>query len=115
MPRSIRLRSVAPAPISMSSDCAPRHSTDRRTPGAASSRAFTASRCGAELRAQAPRHVAAVRHLLQQLPVSEGVHRPPEALIFVGHEMPARDQTLERLMYELFAVTNEIEDLVTEN
>src|SRR5262245_43867934 len=115
MPRSIRLRSVAPAPISMSSECAPRQSTDSRSPGAASCRAFMASRRGAELRAHAPGHVAAIRHFLQQLPVSEGVHRTPETLIFIGHEMAACDQTFEGLMHQFLALPNEVEDLVAEN
>ena len=63
----------------------------------------------------APWHFATFHHVLKHLPVSESIHRPPEALILIGHEMPAFDQAIERLEYQLFACSDVIEDLVAKN
>src|SRR5581483_1231148 len=67
------------------------------------------------LRVQTPRHLAAFNHVLEHLPVSQGIHGPPEALIFVSHEVVSSDQTLERLQDKFLALLDEIEYLLSEN
>ena len=63
----------------------------------------------------APRRLSALDHLLEHLPISQRVHRPPETLIFVGHQVPCLDQAVERLEHQLFPVPDVIEDLVAED
>src|SRR5262249_42025072 len=63
----------------------------------------------------APRRVPTLNHILQQLPVSQRIHRSPETLILVGHEVPAFDQTIEWLEHQLFTFSYVIEDFVAEN
>ena len=59
--------------------------------------------------------MARFHHLLQYLPISEGVHWPPEALVFISHEMAAFDQTGKRLNHQFLAFPDKIEDPVAEN
>src|SRR5258708_2986861 len=70
---------------------------------------------GTGVRVYAPWRFAPFHHFLKHLPVSESIHRPPEAFILISHEMPAFDQAIERLEYELFARSDIIEDLVAKN
>src|SRR5215831_3099643 len=62
-----------------------------------------------------PWHFATFHHVLKHLPISESIHRPPEALILIGHEMPAFDQAIEGLKHQLFARSDIIEDLVAKH
>src|SRR5262245_41698944 len=71
---------------------------------------------GGDLRQSSPpRHVPTLNHILQQLPVSQRVHRAPETVIFVGHEVPALNQTGEWLKHQLFTFSDVIEDFIAEN
>src|SRR5690606_32302626 len=79
-PAPIQVRSVPPAPISMSSECAPRQRTDRRSPGRASPNALIASFLGPATigpllwRRGAPRHSSFLDHVLKNLPIAKSVH-----------------------------------------
>jgi hypothetical protein len=64
---------------------------------------------------QAPGHFSTLDHFFQNLPVTKGVHRPPEALVFVGHELAVFHQASEGLQDELFAFFDVIEDFVSED
>ena len=115
-PDAIQPRSVPPAPISMSSECAPRHRTDSVSSGRASCKALIAPAidnvlpCLAAF-ADAPRHLALLDHLLEDLPVLQIVHAAPEALVLVGHELVRLDQPRERLEHQLLALVHVVEDL----
>src|SRR5262245_61437052 len=89
MPRSIIVRSVAPAPISMSSACAPKQSMDRVSPGAAS--------CSLIICPLAP-------DLSPRVSVA---NQKPSHLI--SHQMSSFDQESERLQHQFFAVSDTIE------
>src|SRR5262245_61530927 len=67
------------------------------------------------MRLREPRHFATLQHFLEHLPVSEGVHCPPEALILIGHKASVLDQPIKWLKYQLLAILNVVEDLVPEN
>ena len=64
---------------------------------------------------QARGHFSALDHFFQNLPVTKGIHRPPEALVFVGHELAVFHQATEGLQDELFAFFDVVEDLVSED
>ena len=107
--------SVAPAPISMSSECAPRQSSDRRSPGLASWQRPHHAALAAARRLHAPRHLAALHHVFEDLTVAQRVHRAPEPFVLVGHEVAALDQAVERLEHEFLAFLDEVEDLLAED
>ena len=117
MPCSIQLRSVAPAPISMSSEWAPK--AEHRQPIASGRRSEVPSRVhrGGDLwsAARLPWHVAAFDHFLEHLPVSERVHGSPESFILVCHELAALDEALEGLIDQLLSFADVVEYLVAEN
>src|SRR5690348_4483122 len=120
MPFSIHPRIVAPAPISMSSECAPMQSTDNFSPGRAIPTCFI-DFASCLLRRQAgsvgkaPRHGAPLDQILQALLVLERVHRPPEALVPDGHELVGLDQPAERRLDQLVALGHVVEDLLPED
>ena len=58
----------------------------------------------------APRHLALLDHLLEDLPVLQIVHAAPEALVLVRHELVRLDQPRERLEHELLALVHVVED-----
>src|SRR5262245_41393439 len=96
-PDAIQLRMVPPAPISISSECAPMQSTESALPGRARSSARMSARLHRRVAVDAPRHVALLDHVLEHLAVAQRVHRAPEALVLVGHELVFLDQPRERL------------------
>src|SRR5262249_42381141 len=64
---------------------------------------------------RAPWRIASLHHVLEDLPVSQRVHRSPEPLIFVGHKVPAFDQAVEWLEHKLFTILDKIENLPAED
>ena len=62
-----------------------------------------------------PRHFPTLQNLFEYLPVSEGVHGPPETLVLIGHEASVFDQPIKRLEHQLLAILNAVKDLVPEN
>ena len=110
-PRSCMLRSVAPAPISMSSECAPRQRTDNRSPGPTELQGFHGATLTTDTRSRAPRRLAPFDHLLEHLSIPQRIHGPPEALVFVRHQFSGFDQTIERLEHQLFTVLDIIKNL----
>src|SRR5262245_49512739 len=91
-PEAIQLRMVPPAPISMSSECAPMASTDSALPGRARSSARISARLHGRVAVDTPRHIALLDHVLEHLAVAERVHRAPEAFVLVGHQLVFGDQ-----------------------
>src|SRR5512134_1680687 len=85
-PEAIQVRIVPPAPISMSSECAPIASTRSALPGRARSSASILLRLLA-VAVDLPGHVALLHHVLEHLPVAQRIHRTPEARVLVGHEL----------------------------
>src|SRR5262249_25531207 len=65
--------------------------------------------------AVAPRRFALFHHVLQHLSIAKGIHRAPEAFILVGHQLSVRDQSVERLVNQLFPISDEVEYLRTKN
>src|ERR1041385_4343621 len=57
-----------------------------------------------------PRRVPARLEVLERLLVLEGVHALPEALVRIGGEPSPRDEALERLLHELLALAQHVED-----
>ena len=53
-------------------------------------------------------------HVVEQLLLPKGVHARPEAIVFVGEEPPLCGQPPERLLYELVAVVQVLEDPISE-
>jgi hypothetical protein len=62
-----------------------------------------------------PWRFATFHHVLKHLPVSDSIHRSPEALILIGHEMPAFDQAIERPKHQFLALSDIIKDFVAKN
>src|SRR5690606_22833697 len=95
---------VPPAPISISSECAPRHST-------CLSPSIRSARISAPCRRPPyrPWRLAAAPHPIEDELVLERVHRPPEAPVLGGAKPPLRDQTLERLCHELLPLVQVVE------
>src|SRR6185437_13574155 len=120
MPFSIHPRIVAPAPISMSSECAPMQSTDSVSPGRAIPTCFIEfasclfGRQAGSL-GKPPWHRASLDQILQTLLVLERVHRPPEAFMPDGHELVGLDQPTERRLDQLVAIGHVVEDLLSED
>src|SRR5579883_20645 len=120
MPFSIHPRIVAPAPISMSSECAPMQSTDNASPGRAIPICFI-ELASCLLRRQpgslgkAPGHRPPLDQILEALLVLERVHRPPEAFMPDRHELVGLDQPAERRLHQLVAVGHVVEDLLSED
>src|SRR5215813_10798500 len=72
------------------------------------------SHTAVELRLRAPRHLSALHHLLEHLPVTQRIHGAPEPLIFVGDEPSILYQAIEGLEHQLFASAHVVEDLLAE-
>src|SRR3954463_1306760 len=105
-PSSARRISVPPQPISRSSACAPRARTVSGGPPKPSVRIVGASALPAS-----PGRAACGIQALERLHVLERVHRRPEARVPVGQELAVRDQPLERLLDQLVAWLQVVEDL----
>jgi hypothetical protein len=74
------------------------------------------SRCNAvDIRPLAPRRLAAFDHLLENLSVPQRIHSPPKALVFIRHQLPGFDQTVERLKHEFFTVPDVPKNLLAKN
>src|SRR5689334_25255233 len=61
-----------------------------------------------------PRRSSRLPHLLEVLDVLEGVHRRPESVVLVGHQLVLLDQPPERLLDQLLARPDVVEDLTPE-
>src|SRR5262245_48846063 len=116
--RSSRLTIVPPQPISMSSAWAPRQSTRYPAPRVAAGSSGSIARrvpSGLGRPPDLPGCVAARAQILQHLPVLERVHRAPEARVLVRQQLALRDQPAERLLDEILAVLDVVEDLLPED
>src|SRR5450759_2816680 len=99
------LSSVAPAPISMSSEWAPRQRTDNRSPADANCNAFMMSSSRVLFVPRgAPWHLASFDHFFEYLPIFQHIHGPPEALVFVSEELAIFDQAIEGIENQFLAV-----------
>ena len=115
MPWSSQLRSVPPAPISISSECAPRHSTDNRSPAPGDPKSLHRTHRGSDTGVQLPGRIATLDHFLEHLPVPERVHGPPKSFVPVGHELSTVDETLEGLHDQFIAFLNVVEYFLPED
>src|SRR6185437_4726428 len=132
--RARRSRSASPsrkppAPISMSSGCAPMASTDSGSPAGASrcngSMALRGgdegSRAGQLGRARAlriphhPRALPAVVHLLELGALLDRIGGRPVALVRVGEHPALVDQPRQRVFHQVFALVEVVEDLRAEH
>src|SRR5690348_3046313 len=64
---------------------------------------------------RAPGGVAGLEQVLENGPVLHRVHRRPEAVIWIGDQLALFDQAVERLLYEVLAFFDEVEDLPAED
>ena len=64
---------------------------------------------------RSPQHFAPFHHLLQHLPIPEGVHRSPEALIFVAHEQTCRNPPDKWLNHKLLTISGVFEISLQKN
>src|SRR5262249_39980120 len=128
---SSSLTTVPPQPISMSSQCAPRQRirlTDAEITGRSSGMGrepdagSLAAGPGAEPRDRAdtglpylPGTVACLEHLLELLLILERVHRRPESRVLVREELVRSAETPERLLDQVFALLDVVEDLGAED
>ena len=107
---AIHVRIVPPAPISMSSECAPRHRTESVCPGSASRRLINGQPLGGADQAVAvgktPGHATMFHHVLKRLPVAQRIHRPPEAGILECQQLVCVDQPAERLHDQLLPLAH---------
>src|SRR5262249_8276007 len=108
-PASIQERIAPPAPISMSSEWAPSARTRSVSPGRARPSALI-SAAPRTVGVDAPRHLALLGHGLEILAILQRVHRAPEAVIAIGHQLALRDQAIERIDHQLFAVLHVVEE-----
>src|SRR4051812_44272988 len=115
MPRSIRLSSVAPAPISMSSECAPRQRIDRRSPEAASRRGLMLLLCPRVFSLRPPHRFSLVHHFFKYLFISHGIHRPPEPLVFVGDEFACLDEAIKGFQDQFLAFVDVVKNLIAKD
>src|SRR5215510_5618696 len=96
---------VAPQPISMSSECAPRNSTRRSW----SNETPNMMRAGRSARPpDFPRGRALGEHLVEVGAFLEGVHTRPEAVVRIGVQLALFDEPAERLLDQLLAVLHVI-------
>src|SRR4051794_8112746 len=113
-------RSSPPAPISMSSAWAPTASTlSGASPSPGSVRPRIGGPCGPSsgrgLAPDRPGWRSPVVERLEILLVLQRVHRGPEALIRVGDQLLVGDESLERLLDELLAGLDVVEDRPAED
>src|SRR6266849_2872711 len=102
--RSTSWRIVPPQPISKSSAWAPMQTTRSGPAGASPSIVRKRIRIP-----HLPGCLAGPVHLLEELPLLEGVHARPEPVVLVGEQLPGGDQALERLDDELFSRLDVVE------
>ena len=62
-----------------------------------------------------PGRLAARVDVLQELPLLERVHAGPEAVVRVGDQLSLRGQPLERLLHEVLALADVVEDLAAQH
>ena len=106
------LSSVAPAPISISSEWAPRQRTDKRSLAAVICNALhDATLHGRLVVAWTPPHLSPLHHFLKHLSIPQRIHRPPESLVLVGDELPCLDQAIKWLEDKFIAFVDIIENL----
>src|SRR6187549_50131 len=108
---STRRSTVAPQPISMSSECAPRNSTRRSWSNETPNMIRDSSTRAPDF----PRRRALGEHLVEVGALLEGVHAGPEAVIRIGVQLALLDEPAERLLHQFFAVLHVIEDAVLED
>src|SRR6266699_2727925 len=68
-----------------------------------------------DIRPKAPRHLSALDQVLEYLSISKCIHRAPEALVSIRHQLLTLDQPTEWLNHKLLAILNVVENLSSKN
>src|SRR6185437_6992379 len=110
-------RRAPPQPISMSSQCAPRHRMRRapdRMKSRIASRGPSASPARRVRRPGHPRALAAGVHAIKADLVLEGIHALPKAFPAERRQLAFGDQPCDRLLHQLLAFIAVVEDLLAQ-